>query len=565
MKHFISSPQLSLAHIMAFHGVKRAIVSPGSRDASVIEALEVSGSFRIMRVVDERAAGFVALGMASVTGEPVVLVCTSGTALLNYAPAVAEAYYREIPLIVVSADRPAEWIDQNDSQTLRQPGALANFVKAFYTIGVGMSEDASWAANRILNDAMLTALADVRGPVHINVHLPDCAAEEIDFNESAEGVRLIEMLPSRRDITYNDAGRLARTVADTMKVMVVCSCRTPDNALNKALNSLATLDNVVVVAERVANIQGRHVVYSPETVIASIASSLHEDMAPELLITIGGAPISGRLKTFLRKHQPKQHWNIGYTRAVTDCYKSLTLRIEADPAMVISRVAAIASKTSARSDYFMRWNIAATRAESLTQAYASRAPWSDFKAMDYIATHIPARWNVQLSNGTAVRYFEFLAKGRYHRVDCNRGVSGIDGSTSTAVGASLVYNDISLLITGDMSAAYDIGGLALMAGVQRLKMVVLCNGGGNIFRIIRATRSLSVREPYLASMRNMPLAELAGAYGLGYYEANDESQLKNKWSDFVKDERPSILAVMTDPDTSARAFADYFAFLKNNR
>ena len=231
--------------------------------------------------------------------------------------------------------------------------------------------------------------------------------------------------------------------------------------------------------------------------------------------------------------------------------------------MVISRIAAIASKLPTQSDYFMKWNIAAGRTESLTQAYAARAPWSDFKAIDFIAHHIPARWNVQLSNGTSVRYFEFLAAGRYHRVDCNRGVSGIDGSTSTAVGASLVYNDTTLLITGDMSASYDLSGLALMAEAPRLKLIVLCNGGGNIFRIIRATRSLSVREPYLASMPVLPLPKLAGAYGLSYYEAADEVALKSAWSDFVRDDEPALLAVMTEPDVSARIFADYFAFLKN--
>lgn len=563
MKHFVSSPQVALARILAFHGVRRAVVSPGSRDASIIEALEVSGRFGITRVVDERTAGFVALGMASISGEPVVLVCTSGTALLNYAPAVAEAFYRELPLIVVSADRPAEWIDQNDSQTLRQPGALANFVKASYTICAGEAADGPWATNRVLNDAMLTALSDVRGPVHINVHLPDCAAEDIDFNQADDEMRMIELLPSRRDITYNDAGRLARIVAETSKVMVVCTCRTPDNALNKALNSLAARDNVIVVAERVANIQGRHVVYSPETVIASLDPSGHEAMAPDLLITIGGAPISGRLKAFLRRHQPARHWNIGFTRAVTDCYKSLTLRIEADPAMVVSRIAAIASKTPARSDYFMKWNIAAARTESLTRAFASRTPWSDFSAMDFIASHIPARWNVQLSNGTAIRYFEFLSKGRFHRVDCNRGVSGIDGSTSTAVGASLAYGDTTLLISGDMSAAYDLGGFALMSGAPRMKMVVLCNGGGNIFRIIRATRSLSVCEPYLASMPGLPLSGLAEAYGLSYYEAADGGELKAAWTDFVSDEKPALLAVTTDAEISSGTFADYFAFLKN--
>ena len=564
MKQFTSSLQRAVAHIPFLHGVRSAVVSPGSRNASLIEAFETSGNYKMVRVVDERCAGFIALGMASVTGNPVALICTSGTALLNYAPAVAEAYYREIPLIVISADRPSEWIDQNDSQTMRQPGALSGIVKTSYVIGNGSSPDTPWETDRILNDAMLTALDRVKGPVHVNVHLPDCAGGQLGDDKEYMESRMVEMLPSRRDITYNDADRLAGIIASTSRVMVLCTCRQPDNELNKALNTLSALDNVVIVAERVSNVQGRNIVYSPETVISVVDDSDLEQMSPQLLITIGGAPVSGRLKSFLRKHQPRQHWNIGYTRCLVDCYKSLSLRIEADPAMFVSRIAELAVKKALPGDYFMKWNIAANRTLSLTQAYASKVSWSDFKAMYFISGNVPSRWNVQLSNGTSVRYFEFLAQGRYHRVDCNRGVSGIDGSTSTAVGASLAYDGNTLLITGDMSAAYDLGGLALMPGVSGFKMVVLCNDGGNIFRIIRATRDLDVCEPYLSSMPALPLEKLAAAYGLGYYEAADMESLRKVWGDFVEDDRQSILAVKTDPQVSVKAFADYFVFLKNN-
>lgn len=157
------SIQSAAALVLARHGVRRAVVSPGSRDASIISAFDDSGEFKMMRVVDERCAGFVALGLAAITDEPVALICTSGTAMLNYAPAVAEAYYRGIPLIVITADRPVEWIDQDDSQTLRQPGALSNVVKASYDISYNGDVNSGWHSVRLLNEAMLTALDRRRG------------------------------------------------------------------------------------------------------------------------------------------------------------------------------------------------------------------------------------------------------------------------------------------------------------------------------------------------------------------------------------------------------------------
>lgn len=168
---------------------------------------------------------------------------------------------------------------------MRQPGALANVVKGTYDIGRGAGEDSLWEAQRLLNDAMLTALGEVRGPVHVNIHLPDCASEGLE-SDSGEA-RIIEMLPSRRDITYNDAGRLAQTISSTSKVMVLCTCAAPDSGLIQALTSLSKFDNIVVVAERVSNVSVRDAVFAPEAVIGSMDEEKKRDMAPELLITIG--------------------------------------------------------------------------------------------------------------------------------------------------------------------------------------------------------------------------------------------------------------------------------------
>ena len=170
-----------LFNLLEAHGVRRVVCSPGSRNAPLLIAADARKRLETSVVIDERSAAFVALGMAMVSRRPVALVCTSGTALLNYAPAVAEAYYQGVPLIVISADRPLEWIDQDDSQTIRQPEALRNFVKGSYSLSDREQCDRpGWYETRIVNDAILTALAPKQGPVHINVRLSPPLGATVD-------------------------------------------------------------------------------------------------------------------------------------------------------------------------------------------------------------------------------------------------------------------------------------------------------------------------------------------------------------------------------------------------
>ena len=195
-----------LADVVIAHGVRRAVLSPGSRNAPLLVALARREEIDKYVIVDERSAAFVALGMAQQLGEPVMLVCTSGTAVLNYAPAIAEAYYQKLPLIVVSADRPKEWIDQDDSQTIRQFEVLSQFVKKSYDIPARCNDDiARWYANRIVNDAMIEAMSGRKAPVHINVQLDEPLAGLSEYEGSQ---RVIEMIAPSQSVSGCDMEKL---------------------------------------------------------------------------------------------------------------------------------------------------------------------------------------------------------------------------------------------------------------------------------------------------------------------------------------------------------------------
>ncbi len=548
-----------LADVLAAHGVKQVVLSPGSRNAPVITAFARDVRFVKRMVVDERSAAFVALGISSGSYEPVAIVCTSGTALLNFAPAVAEAYYRKAPLIVISADRPMEWIDQDDSQTLVQPGALDNYVKKSYDIpATDMLESTRWYANRVINDAMLTALSGRRAPVHLNIQIADpFSAKDVSCRHLNE--RIIRMLQPRPDLTVSEARRIGHSL-EGKKVMIVAGFHEPDRRLNKSLASLASRNDTVVLTESISNLHAFTFINRIDSTLSIMSDIDRSSLRPDVVITLGGALVSRMVKAYLRSYTPAEHWHVGYGVTTVDCFKSLTLRVEMDAGMFFQQLASAVKVNKDEGDYAVQWHEMERRARESHERYVASAPWSDMSALDYVFRNIPSAWNLQLSNGTPVRYAQLFDTGRQHRSDCNRGVSGIDGCTSTAIGAAMTYGASStLLISGDLCAQYDVGALSIKDIPADFKMIVMCNGGGGIFRFISATSSLPELEDYFAVGSNIPLRELTEGYGFRFLEASTSEELEDVFTDFVSDgSRPVILAVHTPPEQSAEVLKNYF-------
>lgn len=556
-----------LALLLEEHGVRRAVVSPGSRNAPLLIAFSRRAGIELDVVVDERSAAFIALGYALIAREPVALVCTSGTALLNYGPAIAEAFYRKVPLIVVSADRPHEWIGQDDSQTIVQPGALSNYVKRSYNLPVEQDGNGIWYVNRVVNDAMIAALSGRCGPVHINVQLDDPLGEmssDIDDREDRSLSRKIEFIRPDMQISTQRARTLGRNLASPVKVMIVAGFLPPDKTLNKALNRLAGLPNFVVLTETISNLHGPRFIGNIDSALSSIKDDKDLVMVPDVVISLGGAIVSRHIKQFLRRHEIKEHWHVGETEDTVDCFRQLTRRIEIAPEVFFPQLASAMQPHRSECDYAGRWEILKNRADSMTQSYSNNAPWSDLKAFATLIPLIPRRWNVQYSNGTSIRYAQIFGNHEYHRCDCNRGVSGIDGCTSTAIGASMAYApETTLLITGDMSFRYDISALVSEQLSPNFKIIVIDNGGGGIFRFITSTSALDVRERLFCNPRELKYGDLFKSFGFEFFEAHDEASLLGEFRKFaMTDSAPAALLICTPAELSAEVLKGYFDFCK---
>ncbi len=555
-----------IASLLCAHGVKEAVISPGSRNAPLIVAVERHPRINTRVVIDERSAAFIALGMSNAAGSlPVALVCTSGTAALNYAPAIAEAFYRHAPLVVITADRPSEWIDQDDSQTIKQPGIYNNFIKGSFDIPVESDEpDRMWMINRTVNDAISLATDGLPGPVHINVRLADPLGdiEEIDDNDTyGDEARCINICGNSYQIDPASIASLSEQIKSPSKVLVLAGFMEPCG-LDDALNRLAQQPNIVVMHEAQSNLHKNNTFISNiDATLRYIGAELDERYTPDIVITLGGSLTSRMVKEWLRRCPSLKHWSIGVNDHAIDCFRKLALRLSVPPAIAMKALAdGLENRQQAEILEFKQyWLDAKIKSFELVEEWAQNSPWCDFKAVHSLLKAMPERYNLQLSNGTAVRYVQLFDYSKASRIDCNRGVSGIDGCTSTAIGAALMSRNPTVLITGDMSMQYDIGALACTFIPDNFKIVVLNNGGGGIFRFIRTTRNLEeLQRDFVADVR-LPLAKLSEAYGFNYYSAADESEFNHVITDFFEDNyRPSILEIVTDGEISASNLRKFF-------
>lgn len=465
-----------LVELLAAKGVKRAVLSPGSRNAPLLLSFARSPQIEHFVILDERAAAFFALGLALQSGEPVALACTSGTALLNYAPAIAEAWYQRAPLIVISADRPAAWIDQDDSQTIRQDGILNNIVKASRQLPVETrSEEERWYVNRSVNEIVNCALKGRKGPVHLNIPLSEPLYGIQNYPH--EKLRTISFIDSCGQIAEPEIANLASQFRQCPKVMVTAGFGAPDKELQKALQQLSGNKNLIILTENISNLDAPEYITTTDRVLSSIPEKEKQDFAPDLVISFGGPLVSRQLKTFLRNHPPKAQWSIDNSEFPADTFKCLTAQINSEAKDFFGQLhkqlsrqdepdniagcqsMCTRSSQTALSDYASQWLSLEQKAARCHESFLAATPWSDLKAFSVLLPALPSKSTLHVSNGTPVRYAQLFKHPQVAQRYGNRGTSGIEGATSVAIGIARINPATTTLITGDMSFLYDSNAL----------------------------------------------------------------------------------------------------------
>ncbi|MBR9998162.1 MAG: 2-succinyl-5-enolpyruvyl-6-hydroxy-3-cyclohexene-1-carboxylic-acid synthase [Cyclobacteriaceae bacterium] len=555
----------ALAEILYQKGIRNVIISPGSRSAPITLAFARHPGFRKFVILDERSAGYTGLGMSQVLNQPVVLVCTSGTAAINFYPAIAEAFYLQVPLVILTADRPPEWIDQHDGQTIHQEALYQNHIKGFYTFPQeDQLPDVKWHIERIVSEAVNQSLDFPRGPVHINMpfreplYPPSPSGAKQDFTTRLKMIRKLESLSSVTDSSWNE---LSKTWDQSGKVLIVGGQLRLDPGMLNALNEFVLKFHVPVVGDAISNLHGlgQNLITYGDPVLWSRDEGIQESLRPDLLISFGKSIITKNLKLFLRRFKPLQHWHLQPAGYVPDPFQTMTTEIPVDPGSFFGMALDKFKSSGSRKDYLHIWEDHEKTAEKKVKSFFPAEEFNELEAVFMVLKHLPDHILLHLANSMPVRLVNFLGGLKPGmEIFANRGTSGIDGCVSTAVGTAIQSDKLNVLITGDMSFFYDRNAFWHDQIPGNMHIVMLNNHGGGIFRMIDGPSEMPEFEKYFETCQPLSAGNLAGEYGFEYRECHTREALKENLETFFRPAKKlKILEIQTESKTNKTIFDQF--------
>jgi len=554
----ILQPIIDVAEICTRKGIHYAILSPGSRCAPLTIGFAKHQNVNAKTISDERSAGFIALGIAQESKNPVALICTSGTAVLNYGPAIAEAYFNQVPLVVITADRPPQWINQNDGQTIFQENVYGKHVKGFFSLSpeYRTPETVNQVAD-IVSQAYDLCASYPPGPVHINVPIDEpfypTKEEKITFSSG------LKITNNPRKKTVKEGSILSK-YADTLKqyekILVVGGQDYLSPELLEQF-SLPIYRGIPILGDIITNLHPLDkVIRHPDLFLARLEESILEQLKPDLLITFGRSIISKNLKLFLREFKASAHWHIQPDGYVPDAYRSITDNIKMYPVSFFSELSGYLANYS--QSYFNKWWEIEKKAKVNLIEFLESGQWGELKATEVVMKSLPHDSHLHLANSMPVRLANFIglqAEQSNIEVFANRGTSGIDGTNGTAMGASMATDKPVVLLTGDMAFLYDRNAFWHNYPQGNFRVIVLNNHGGGIFGMIDGPVNQDEFEEYFLTNQPLTARKTAEEFGLGYIVAENEDQLNDEIGGFFsKSKAPKILEIITDNSANQAIF-----------
>ncbi len=546
-----------LADIFVKSGLNNIVISPGSRNAPIILAFANRAEINAFSIVDERSAAFFAIGLALSTKKTVAIACTSGSAVLNYASAISEAYYQKIPLLILTADRPVHLIDVGDGQTIRQYKIFDNYVKSSYQLPFEInSKDEIISTEAIINEALLNCKYPQPGPVHINIPF-----DEPIYNTSDKQITG-NFIGNPTRFKTKLIGNISKKWNTSSKVMILAGQMSPDTNLNTIIKKISKHSNNIILSETTSNIYGELVIDTIDNVISTISKVEIDNYKPDILISLGGQVVSKMIKKFLRNNQPKIHWHISSSGEKMDTFFCLTDVIKLKEIDFFGTILPSLEKNN--SSYSNIWQKRKKLIDASRREYLLNCEYSDLKVFDSIFNLLPHNCVIHLGNSTPVRYSQLFGIKNDIEYNSNRGVSGIDGQVSTAAGYSYYSEKLNILITGDLGFFYDSNGLMNHHLSSNFKIIVINNSGGGIFRFIPGPDSTPNLEEFFETQHNWKAKYICKAFGVEYTKAESISEVNNILPSFLSSEKgPSLIEIFTPSAKNGEVLRDYFSFIKS--
>ena len=545
---------LQLVALLREHNVKKIVLCPGSRNAPIVHTLANHPDFSCYPMTDERSAAFFAIGLALHGGQPAAVCCTSGSALLNIHPAISEAFYQQVPLVVISADRPGAWIGQMDGQTLPQPGVFGQLVKKAVNLPEIRTDEDEWYCNRLINEALLELNHHGKGPVHINVPI-----SEPLFRFT------VEALPEVRVITrYQGLNVYDREYNELIARL---------NKYNRRMIVAGQMNLIYLFEKKYTKLLYKHFTWLTEhtgnktvpgipvknfdAALYALPEEKLEKMVPDLLITYGGHIVSKRLKSYLRKHPPREHWHIALDGQVADLYGSLTTVIEMDPFEFLEKIAYLLEMKP--TEFPKLWEINTRPLPEPEFLY------SEMGAIGALIKSLPAPCALHLGNSSTVRYAQLFNLPDEVEVCCNRGTAGIEGSLSTAIGYSVCSDKLNFVVIGDLSFFYDMNALWNSNYGCNLRILLLNNGGCEIFQALPGLSMEGSTHRFVTASHSTTAQGWAVERGFAYTAVHNADELATAIPAFTTGEpapQPMLMEVFTDKGEDVKLLKEYYHQLK---
>lgn len=545
-----------LAQICRMHKVKHIVASPGSRNAPLINLFAENPFFQVHSIVDERVAAFYALGIALKNQQIVALVCTSGSAALNYSPALAEAFYRNTPLIAITADRPPHLIDQQDNQTIRQNNIYNNFIKKSIALEIPQNIKQLKNQNARIDKIFYEANTEIKGPVHINIPIgePLYLAPPVHSKISTP----------KHQIKNNTAliDTLLSHWEKSNKTIFLIGQNLPSNKITESLSKISKNHKAVVFAEAISNIKIPEAITALEQLMAYIENHKSKKHEPQLLISTGGHIVSKRLKMWLQKQKNIVHIRISPDSDNIDTYNNISYNTIGNIEQIFEQLSNCSKNPE--EEFCMLWKNMYKQSMLVHQQFVSNAAFSDLRAIDSVIKSIDSDTVLHLGNSMSVRYAQLFDLQKFTAVFSNRGVSGIDGSVSTAAGYASQSDKQNVLIVGDLGFVYDSNALWNNQFPNNLKIVIINNAGGGIFSLLPDVSQNKNFENYIETKNRANIQKIAEAFNIQYCRCLNQPDIETEMNKLIKSKNAAILEIITSKFENTDVYKKYFDTLINH-
>ena len=561
------------------------VISPGSRNVPLAIGFASNKKFKCYSIVDERSAAFFALGLSQKSKKPTILICTSGSALLNYYPAVAEAYYSEIPLIILSADRPEYKINIGDGQTINQ----SNVFEKNILYSNSLKQDCSHATEEIIKSNLQKIVNDKDDfskieklqksiqtnneeiieiafnlsinkmqPVHLNVPMEEPLYE---FNDSPS-ISVKVKKKTEKKLSLTDLDNFYKAINKASKIMILIGVSDGNILSKKSIQKINSCSSIIVMKEHTSNVFNESFISNIDRLIGPIelqsnSDSLFDELSPEIVISLGGMIVSKKIKSFLRNYKPRKHFHIG-NNISKDSFYSGVKHINTTANKFFENI----DLNKSDSKYFEKWNQLDYSKLDLHNRYMKVINFSDLKVFEILTNWIPKKYNIQVANSTPIRYFQLFDLKNKNMMFANRGTSGIDGSTSTAIGSSVQNDSPVLLVTGDLSFFYDVNALWNNHIPKNFRIIIINNSGGGIFKILPGFKENNLFSEFIETQHNLSARLIAKMFNFNYTRVSTKFGLNLYLRTFFKNsKKPKILEIKTSSVKSTKILKEYFRYL----